>query len=123
MNIVGCLDVPTSGPLPLSGRDVSDSPTTSWPTCEISKLASSPELPAPAPRHRAARTSSCRSFYRGRVAQGAREQAAHALDTVQLSDRMTHRPAELSGGQRQRVAIAARLVTPAFAAARGRDLA
>ncbi len=84
MNIVGCLDVPTSGRYRLSGRDVN------------ATALENVELPL---------------IYRGVSRKERREQAAHALDTVQLSDRMTHRPAELSGGQRQRVAIARALVT------------
>ena len=50
-------------------------------------------------------------IYRGLSKKERRERAEHALETVTLTDRMTHRPAELSGGQRQRVAIARALVT------------
>jgi ABC-type multidrug transport system fused ATPase/permease subunit len=106
MNIVGCLDVPTSGRYRLSGRDVSDlsdDELADVRNLEIGFVFQSFQL---LPRATALENVELPLIYRGVSRKERREQAKHALDLVQLSDRMTHRPAELSGGQRQRVAIA-----------------
>src|SRR2546425_10967268 len=110
MNIIGCLDVPTGGTYSLSGRDVgtlSDDELADVRNLEIGFVFQSFHL---LPRATALENVELPLIYRGISARERREQAKHALDLVQLSDRMTHRPAELSGGQRQRVAIARALV-------------
>src|SRR6266849_5062142 len=105
------IDVPTSGRYRLSGRDVSDlsdDELADVRNLEIGFVFQSFQL---LPRATALENVELLLIYRGISRKERRQQAEHALDMVQLSDRMTHRPAELSGGQRQRVAIARALVT------------
>jgi putative ABC transport system ATP-binding protein len=111
MNIIGCLDVPTTGRYRLAGRDVSelgDDELADVRNLEIGFVFQSFQL---LPRASALENVELPLIYRGLGRNERRERAAEALKRVQLEDRMKHKPTELSGGQRQRVAIARALVT------------
>ncbi|MEZ4294501.1 MAG: ABC transporter ATP-binding protein [Polyangiaceae bacterium] len=111
MNILGCLDVPTSGRYSLSGRDVSelsDDELSDVRNLEIGFIFQSFQL---LPRASTLENVELPLIYRGVSKKERRALAAEALERVQLADRMGHKPTELSGGQRQRVAIARALVT------------
>nr|WP_242589451.1 ABC transporter ATP-binding protein [Corallococcus macrosporus] len=111
MNVLGCLDTPTSGRYMLNGKDVSrmdDDDLAVIRNVEIGFIFQTFQL---LPRETALANVELPLVYRGMGAKERRERAKAALDKVQLTHRMHHRPNELSGGQRQRVAIARALVS------------
>ena len=110
MNLLGCLDSPTSGTYTLNGRDVSgmnDVELAQVRNREIGFVFQSFHL---LPRMTVLQNVMQPLVYRGLPATERRALAADALSKVGLGDRMSHRPNQLSGGQRQRVAIARALV-------------
>jgi putative ABC transport system ATP-binding protein len=111
MNIIGCLDTPTSGRYLLNGRNVSglnQSELADIRNQEIGFIFQSFNL---LPRMTALQNVMQPLIYRGVAIAERREAAAHYLERVRLADRAAHLPNQLSGGQRQRVAIARALVT------------
>jgi putative ABC transport system ATP-binding protein len=110
MNILGCLDTPTSGEYYLNNREVarlSDNDLADIRNKEIGFIFQTFNL---LPRSTALDNVILPLIYAGKKSQEREEMAKKSLGQVGLSDRMTHKPNELSGGQRQRVAIARALV-------------
>ncbi len=110
MNILGCLDSPTSGSYTLNGHNVSnmkDNDLAVVRNKEIGFVFQSFNL---LPRYSALDNVALPLIYAGEAKKDRDEMATEALVSVDLEDRMHHKPNELSGGQRQRVAVARALV-------------
>jgi putative ABC transport system ATP-binding protein len=111
MNMIGCLDTPSSGRYWLRGRlvsELSDEELAQVRNRDIGFVFQTFHL---LPRSTALGNVELPLTYRGMPPELRRERAAKALQQVELAERMDHRPNQLSGGQRQRVAIARALVS------------
>jgi putative ABC transport system ATP-binding protein len=111
MNILGCLDTPTSGTYILNGTDVSKQPDSELAEIRNKEIGFVFQTFNLLPRYTALENVMLPLVYAGFSKEERIKRAEEVMVSVGLADRMYHRPNELSGGQRQRVAIARALET------------
>jgi putative ABC transport system ATP-binding protein len=110
MNIIGCLDVPTTGSYSLGGEMVANKSESELADIRNRLIGFVFQTFNLIPRADILHNVELPLIYGGVAKTERRDRAMHALEQVGLGDRIKHRPNELSGGQRQRVAIARALV-------------
>lgn len=110
MNILGCLDTPTSGTYILNGTDVSSMAEDELADVRNKEIGFVFQTFNLLPRYTSLENVALPLIYSGVGLKERTSRAEHSLTSVGLEERMEHKPNELSGGQRQRVAVARALV-------------
>lgn len=111
MNILGCLDTPTTGKYIFKGHDVNDMDDNDLASIRNKEIGFVFQTFNLLPRSTSLKNVELPMVYGGFSKTERHEKSVKAMQDVGLFDRMNHKPNELSGGQRQRVAIARALVT------------
>ncbi|MFC1741779.1 ABC transporter ATP-binding protein [Nanoarchaeota archaeon] len=106
MNMIGCLDIPTTGSIFLDGQDISRLSESDLAQIRGKRIGFIFQQFNLIPTLTALENVMLPMTFQGMPAAERKERATHLLDMVELEDRMHHKPNELSGGQQQRVAIA-----------------
>ncbi len=106
MNMIGCLDTPTTGEYYLDGKEISTYNEKQLSKIRNQKIGFIFQKFNLLPKLTALENVELPLIYRGMNHKERRQRSIDALEKVGLSDRMNHKPTELSGGQQQRVAIA-----------------
>ncbi len=110
MNVIGCLDVPTSGSYHLNGQEVAAATEDELAAIRNREIGFVFQTFNLLPRATAAKNVELPLIYAGLPPEERRQRAAEVLEAVGLAKRGHHKPNEMSGGERQRVAIARALV-------------
>ncbi|HOB99861.1 MAG TPA: ABC transporter ATP-binding protein [Verrucomicrobiota bacterium] len=110
MNLIGCLDTPSSGTYELNGTNVSDMDDNALAEVRNKEIGFVFQTFNLLPRANALHNVELPLVYAGIPSEERRQLALEALSNVGLADRVNHKPTEMSGGQRQRVAVARALV-------------
>ena len=111
MNMLGCLDTPTKGLYNFKDKNVSEMSDNDLAQIRNEEIGFVFQTFNLLPRSDALHNVELPLIYAGISSSERKERARKALESVGLSDRITHKPNELSGGQRQRVSVARALVT------------
>jgi putative ABC transport system ATP-binding protein len=106
MNMIGCLDIPTTGEYYLDGKEISTYNEKQLSKIRNEKIGFIFQKFNLLPKLTAYENIELPLIYRGIDSRARKEKTLEVLEKVGLTDRMTHNPTELSGGQQQRVAIA-----------------